>query len=70
MNLILMKMNKMKQPEHCKNCLSWHRAGHLDGTRLCGSKYDNWCCKLGKPAYSAVGECRLKHLKENKCATI
>jgi len=48
---------KQKQPNHCKGCGNWHKAGHHEGTALHGSKYDNWCCKYGKHAPKAVSIC-------------
>ena len=53
-----------KQPEHCKGCVFWHKAGHpKDSTAL--AKYNNWCCKLGKPANKALGECKLRGFRKN-----
>ena len=56
-----------KKPPQCKECPSWHNAGHPKGSRYYGTGYNNWCCKFSKPAYKAVGECRLRsYINENK----
>lgn len=54
----------MKRPDHCKGCTVFHSAGHPKGSKLHGSVYDAWCPKYGKPAASAVGECKLKKGKQ------
>lgn len=61
-----LKGKKMsKQPDRCKCCNHWHHAGHPKGSKMHGSKYDNWCCKYAKEAIKAVGRCKLER-KENE----
>ena len=54
----------MKQPDHCKGCLSWHNAGHSSQNHNY-QKYNSWCCKYGKPASKAVGRCQLEEVKKH-----
>ena len=50
-------MPKQKKPDHCRGCTYYHKAGHKKGSALCGSKYDNWCCKYSNHAPRAVSIC-------------
>lgn len=40
-------------PKECHGCPFLHTGGVRDG------KHDRWCCQYGKPAYEAIGRCRL-----------
>ena len=46
---------------HCKGCSLHHNAGRPANHPL--RRYNDWCCRLGKPAEKALGECKLKNLK-------
>ncbi len=50
---------KHKKPDHCAGCIHHHRAGHPKGSRLHGSKFDNWCREYSNLATKAVGRCRM-----------
>ena len=41
-----------KVNKHCKGCLHLWTLGKADGV------HDNWCCKFGKHAPKAVGQCK------------
>jgi len=56
---------RMKRSVSCKGCIHHHNAGHPKDSSL-AKNYNDWCCKLGRTARKAVGECKLKKLKENK----
>lgn len=52
----------MKKPKDCKGCKLYHSAG----TNTTTSKYNYWCCKFGKQAYLAVGQCRSENSKQRE----
>lgn len=52
-----MIMNK-----HCKGCKSHYNAGHEKNSPY-AKHHNDWCCKFGKTARVAIGECKLKNGK-------
>ena len=53
------KESKASQQKHCKGCVYSTRGSKKY------SKYNNWCCHLGKPCKDAIGECKLKNLYDS-----
>lgn len=49
--------------EHCRGCCYHHNAHHKKDSRL-ARNYNDWCCKTGRTARKAIGECKLKELKK------
>jgi len=54
------------RPKHCKGCKMYHDAGHKTGSKYGNSNYNSWCCKFGKPAKDAIGECKLAMERTNE----
>ena len=53
-------MSKLKQKIYCKGCKSHWTHGIKDG------KHDNWCCKVGQPAKTAIGHYKNHGLKDTQ----
>jgi len=51
---------KAKQTKYCKGCKAHHNAGHSANSPK-AKIYNDWCCKYGRTAYKAMGECKLKN---------
>lgn len=51
--------------KHCKDCGHHHNAGHPKDSNYVKS-YNDWCCKYGRTARKALGECKLKNGKTVK----
>ena len=47
---------------HCKGCRHHHNAGHPKDS-VHARKYNDWCCKYGKPAPATIGHCKLNNGK-------
>lgn len=56
---------KIKQSKHCKGCRNHWNANHPSNSNM-AQTYNDWCCRLGRTAKKAIGECELKGLKEPK----
>lgn len=54
--------------KQCKGCVHHHNAGHPKVSKH-AVVHNDWCCRLGRTAKRALGECRLKELKEEKLCT-
>ena len=51
-----MSTKKVPVPQHCRGCVhKWNP-----------KNFRIWCCKVGRDCSKAIGECRLKNLKELK----
>jgi hypothetical protein len=50
----------MKIPKECKSCSKYWTGGIKEGG------HNMWCCKYGRPAPKAIGECKLKNGYEPK----
>jgi hypothetical protein len=51
---------KSSHPKQCEGCAYYHSVGRSKNHTL--TKYNNWCCNLGRPCKGALGECKLKGL--------
>lgn len=49
---------------HCRGCKYHSNAGHpKDSPNV---RFNDWCCKHGKVAKKAIGQCKLNNSKEVK----
>jgi len=49
--------------KQCKDCKHHHNARHPKDSTL-AKNYNDWCCRGGRTARKAIGECTLKNWKE------
>lgn len=50
--------------KYCKGCKYHHNAGRRNPKEKGLEKYNDWCCKMGKPV--DIGHCKNLKLKELK----
>lgn len=50
-------MRQSQQKAYCKGCLAHWTHGVADG------KYNNWCCRFGKPAKDIFNHCGNKNAR-------
>ena len=48
---------KVGMNKHCKGCTKHHNAGHKQDSPL-AKIYNDWCCRYGKTAKKAIGQCK------------
>lgn len=49
---------------YCKGCAFHHNAGHKNKPAM--ARYNDWCCRFGRTAKKATGECKLKSGRKEK----
>ena len=56
---------KAGMTKHCKGCTKHHNAGYKQDSPL-AKIYNDWCCRYGKTAKKAIGQCKNEGGKNNE----